>query len=178
MNKVLIALVIVLAAALAFAFFTRPEPGGEPVGGVGTDEYNHIFFNNGLYGSKFTQGGSILRFTATTTQDGRTLTEAELAANSIIEIVSTSSPLLTLTLPATSTMKSLLPKVGDIREWIIDNQHAAATTTTITAGTGIDLIAVTANDDVIDGVEKARLTCWRKFNTDVGCIVSELLNAD
>lgn len=127
---------------------------------------------------EFTQGGGVLSFTATSTQDARTLTAAELLASNVINIVSTSSPVLALTLPATSTMTTLLPNAGDMREWFIDNQHAAATTTTILAGTGIDLIAVTTNDDVIDGLETARLTCYRKANTDVMCITSELLKAD
>jgi hypothetical protein len=126
----------------------------------------------------FTQGGGVLSFTATSTQAARTLTEAEMIASNVIDIVSTSSPALTLTLPATSTMTTLLPNAGDMREWFIDNQHLAATTTTIAAGTGIDLIAVTANDDVIDGQEVSRLTCIRKADTDVYCIVSELLKAD
>ncbi|OGG65119.1 hypothetical protein A2Z56_02410 [Candidatus Kaiserbacteria bacterium RIFCSPHIGHO2_12_45_16] len=127
---------------------------------------------------EFTQGGGILRFEATTTQAARTLTAAEMAAYNVIDIVSTSSPALTLTLPATSTWTAIIPAAGDFREWIIDNQHAAATTTTVVAGTGIDLIAVTANDDVIDGVEKSRLSCWRKYDTNIACSVSELAAAD
>lgn len=127
---------------------------------------------------EFTQGGGVLSFTATSTQAARTLTEAELLANNVIEIVSTNAPALALSLPATSSMTTLLPNAGDFREWIIDNQHLAATTTTITAGTGIDLIAYTTNDDVIDGLEVSRLTCWRKANTDVYCLTSEYLKAD
>jgi hypothetical protein len=154
-------------------------PKQQTLGAVtGTENYNYTNFFNGLFATKFTQGGGVLRFTATSTQNKRTLTEAELKDNAVIEILATNSPALALTLPATSTMTTLLPNAGDSRTWIIDNQQAAATTTTITAGVGIDLIAYTTNDDVIDGLEVSMLTCWRKYNTDVYCLTSELLKAD
>ena len=128
--------------------------------------------------SGFTQGGGVLTITATSTEAGRTLTQAQMLANNIIDIAAVNGVAFTLTLPATSTMTTLLPNAGDFREWFVDNQNAAATTTTIVAGAGIDLIAVTANDDVIDGLETARLSCYRKANTNVMCITSELLKAD
>lgn len=127
---------------------------------------------------EFTQGGGVLQFTATATQSIRNVTATELATYNVIEIGAFASPALTLNLPATSTLTAVIPNAGDTRQWFIDNQQAAATTTTIVAGTGIDLIAVTANDDVIDGLEKSVLTCWRKYNSDVACVVSELLAAD
>jgi hypothetical protein len=128
----------------------------------------------------FTQGGSILNIA--TSASAYTLTQAELSAASVIEIeaVSGAQSALALTLGATSTSwTSLIPTAGQSRTWIIEDNHTAgATTTTITAGTGIDLIAYTVNDDVIDGGEFAQLTCWRKENTDVGCITTEVLAAD
>lgn len=184
-SKIIIGILIAVVVVLGLVkVFSSPDTTSAPQGQVavkatsGPDNYTPYFFFNGLYGKFFTQGGAILSFTATSTQDARTLTQAELEQNSIINIVSTSSPALTLTLPATSTLTRLIKTPGDSREWYIDNQHAAATTTTIAAGAGIDLIAVTANDDVIDGLETSRLTCYRKANTDVMCIVSELLKAD
>lgn len=126
----------------------------------------------------FTQGGGILTITATSTETGRTLTEAQLIANNVIDIAAVNGVSFTITLPATSTMTTLLPNAGDMREWFIDNQNAAATTTTIAAGTGIDLMAYTTNDDVIDGQEISRLTCYRLATTDVRCITSEILKAD
>lgn len=125
----------------------------------------------------FTQGGGCRA--STTVAATETLTEAQLLANNCFEYNGANAAAITITLPATSTMTTLLPNAGDFREWMIDNAYtAAATTTTIAAGTGIDLIAVTANDDVQDGTEFARLTCYRKTNTDVACIISELLAAD
>jgi len=126
---------------------------------------------------EFTQGGGVLRLSATATQSTYSLTASEVGTSNIIENTNTSSPALTLNLPATSTWTAIIPTAGDMREWIIDNQKST-TTLTIVAGTGIDLVAVTANDDVIDGLEQSRLTCWRQYDTDVSCIVSELLAAD
>uniref|UniRef100_A0A6M3XQM3 Uncharacterized protein n=1 Tax=viral metagenome TaxID=1070528 RepID=A0A6M3XQM3_9ZZZZ len=89
----------------------------------------------------------------------------------------------TVTLPATSTMASMLKDKGDVREWYFHNvTTTAGLTLTIAAGSGIDLIGVTTADDVIDETEYARLTCWRNASvsaaTDVTCIVSELLAVD
>lgn len=184
MKKII--LIIAAFALLAFgvASFNEAPKTNEVVNAPsvgatsGPDNYTPYNFFNGLYGKMFTQGGGVLRFTATSTQAARTITQAELAQYSVIEIVSTSSPALTLTLPATSTLTTLLKNPGDSRTWYIDNQHLAATTTTIAAGTGIDLVAYTVNDDVIDGQEIAELTCWRKYNTDVYCQTTEILKAD
>lgn len=110
-----------------------------------------------------------------------TLTEAELLGVSVIEMNAggAGQAVVVLTLPATSTMTSLMPNPGDYREWLIDaSALAAATTTTVTLGVGINLIGVTVNDDLIDGLEWARLSCWRKENTDVDCITSELIHVD
>lgn len=129
---------------------------------------------------EFTQGGGCT--TLTDANGGTyTLTEAQLLASNCFEFAAggAGQATIALTLPATSTMTTLLASSGDFREWVYDaSALAAATTTTVTAGTGIDLIAVTTNDDVIDGAEYARISCWRKADTDVACITSELLNAD
>ena len=181
---VIAAFALVVLGLSVFAGSSRQEALVDPSSHVsvgatsGPDVYTPYFFYNGLYGKLFTQGGGVLRFTATTTQNARTLTQAELEQYSVIEITATNSPALSLTLPATSTLTRLLKNPGDMREWIIDNQQAAATTTTILAGTGIDLVAYTVNDDIIDGLELSRLTCWRKYNTDVYCMTSEILKAD
>lgn len=169
--------VVVVALLLTGAF-----RGNEGIGGV--YEITKQSFSQGIdvvgksYVDEFTQGGGVQ--TITTTAGSYTLTATEMNDSSVFGITSTLSAAFTLTLPSTTTLAAaqVIPNAGDFREWIIDNQHLAATTTTITAGSGIDLIAVTANDDVIDGQEKARLSCWRKADASVGCIVSELLAAD
>lgn len=175
-KNISIAVLIVVVAILGFQLIATKTT--VLAGASGTEHTNYENFLDGIYGKKLTQGGGVLRFTATSTQSTRTLTQAELMDNATIEILATSSPALVLTLPATSTMKTLLKNAGDSRTWFIDNQQAAATTTTITAGAGIDLVAYTTDDDVIDGQEISQLTCWRKYNTDVYCLTTEILKAD
>lgn len=130
--------------------------------------------------AEFTQGGGILDL-VDANGGTYTLTQAELLSSNVLKFTAggAGQAVIALTLPATSTLTSLLPNAGDTRQWIYDaSALAAATTTTVTAGTGVDLIAYTANDDVIDGAEFAVLTCWRQADTDLSCITSELLHAD
>lgn len=137
-------------------------------------------FTGKLAVAEFTQGGGVA--TLTDANGGTyTLTQAELLNSNVLKFAAGGSgqAVIALTLPATSTLTTLLPNAGDMRTWIYDaSALAAATTTTVTAGTGIDLIAYTTNDDVIDGGEFAEITCWRKANTDLLCLTSELLAAD
>jgi len=90
----------------------------------------------------------------------------------------------TFTMPATSTMLSLLTETGGTREWLIHNATTtAATTLTVAAGGGMDLVSVTSDDDVIDGGEFTELKCTHipyldANNEDVMCIVNELANSD
>ncbi len=153
---------------------------------VGTTEQFHVASNGELTieapatVAEFTQGGGILDL-ADANGGTYTLTQAELLGSSVLKFTAggAGQAVIALTLPASSTLTSLLPNAGDMREWIYDaSALAVATTTTITAGTGVDLIGVTTNDDVIDGLEFARLTCWRQTDTDVSCITSELLHVD
>lgn len=129
---------------------------------------------------EFTQGGG--QCTITDANGGAyVLTQAELSQCNYLYMTASGAgqEVVALTLPATSTMTTLLASVGDTREWLIDaSDLAAATTTTITKGVGIDMVAVTTDEDLIDGGEYSRLSCWRKSDTDVACITSELLNSD
>jgi hypothetical protein len=137
-------------------------------------------FTGAVSTEELTQGGG--QCTITDANGGTyTLTQAELSACNYLYMTASGAgqAAIALTLPATSTLTTLIPDVGDYREWLIDaSDLAAATTTTITAGTGIDMIAVTTDEDVIDGGEYSELRCWRKSDTDVACITSELLNSD
>lgn len=116
---------------------------------------------------------------STTSASAGTLTEANLLANSVLDVLSTDSTSFALTLPATSTMTTLLPNAGDMRSWWIQNASStAAVAMTITKGAGIDLIGVDTNVDVIDGAEWSVLNCYRKVDTDVVCELSELVHVD
>jgi hypothetical protein len=116
---------------------------------------------------------------STTSASAGTLTEADLLANSVLDVLSTVSTSFALTLPATSTMTTLLPNAGDMRSWWIQNASStAAVAMTITKGAGVDLIGVDTDVDVIDGAEWSVLNCYRKVDTDVVCELSELVHAD
>lgn len=109
------------------------------------------------------------------------LTEAELIASGTLEFAAggEGQAVIALTMPATSTMTTLIPNAGDCRTWLYDaSALAAATTTTLTLGTGHHIIAYTTDDDVIDGAEFAQIQMCRRTDTDVNTIVSELLHAD
>jgi hypothetical protein len=86
---------------------------------------------------------------------------------------------IALTMPATSTMLLTIPTAGQCRSYFYDaNALAAATTTTMTKGDGHDVVAVTTDNDVIDGAEFAQITMCRQTDGDVTTFVSELLHAD
>lgn len=162
---------------ILFAFFVFHQPDTAP--GIGGD---YTYFTNPIAVEQFTQGGNVL--VIATTSATSTLTAFQLDEHNVIELSSTTATSVALVLPATSTMAAanIIVNAGDFREWIIDNQRTGASTTII-AGTGIDLLGTDATGagagaDVLDANEKARLSCWRKSNTDVGCIVVELLAAD
>lgn len=129
----------------------------------------------------FTQGGGL--FATSTTG---TLTEAQLLANNGIYITATGAgqATLSLTLPATSTMSTLIPTAGDCRDWWIDaSDVAAATTTTVVAGAGWNIVGLDATGagtgaDVIDGAEFGRLTACRATDTDVTGFIHEYIHAD
>lgn len=128
--------------------------------------------------ASFVQGGA---FNLATTASAATLSDRQISDVSVIFVGPVTgndkSPALTLTLPASTTWPSLT-KNGHVQRWIVDNTHtAAATTTTITAGAGVDIDGTTANDDVINGGVAGTLSCWRLPNTDVRCIVEEMVDA-
>lgn len=128
----------------------------------------------------FTQGGGIVSLTDAN-GGTYTLTQAELLAGHYLSFQAggAGQAVIALQLPATSTLTTLIASAGDCREWIYDSSAlAAATTTTITAGAGMDLLAYTTNDDVIDGGEYSELRMCRQADGDVTVFTTEMLNAD
>lgn len=150
-----------------------------PVGGAGSFQTEKWTFDDGLKADEFEFGAGALRYTATSTQTGFTLTAAQLRDNSQIDLVATDTVTQTITLPATSTITTYLQGAGTCREWLINNYHAAATTTTIAAGAGWDLMAPSTNDDVIDGLESSWLIACRQYDGDItGILSDENVHAD
>ena len=132
-------------------------------------------------------GGNTI--TTLTDADGGTytLTEAELKNSTVLKFAAGGSgqAAIALTMPATSTMTTLLPLPGACRTWVYDaTALSAATTTTITAGTGHDIIAYTTADDVIDGNEFAEIKMCRQADSATGVrgnvytFTTEMLHAD
>lgn len=186
MKNKIIATIVALVIGLAIGFAVKPATPVPAVpsdlGGLSERDTRIVSLEvTGLTKVKeFTQGGGCE--TLTDANGGTyTLTQTQMVNSNCFkfEAGGAGQATIALTLPATSTLTTLIPNVGDTRSWFYDaSALAAATTTTITAGTGIDLIAYTTNDDVIDGAEFAEIKCWRQQDSDVTCLTSELLHAD
>ena len=121
---------------------------------------------------------------ATSTSGSATvLREKDLFDNSVIELTSNVSA-FTYTLPATSTLTSLLKNKGDTQTWVIKNATTTvATSITLAKGTGWDLTGVDANVDVIAGAAVGsevymRVSCVRQSNKDIACFLTENIAAD
>jgi hypothetical protein len=128
--------------------------------------------------ASFVQGGV---FNLATTASAITLSDRQISDVSVISVAPVSgndkSPALTVTLPASTTWSGLTQN-GHVQRWIIDNIHTAAgTTTTFAAGTGVDIDGGTANDDIVNGGVSGTLACWRLPNTDIRCIIEEMVDA-
>lgn len=125
----------------------------------------------------FTEGGGIS--TISTTSATYTLTQAELAAGNVISIANTQGAALTLTLPATSTLTTVIPSAGNVRRWYIQNLHTtAASSTTMAAGAGIELQGTSTASALIPGAFWGKLDCYRQASTNVVCFVSTYAVAD
>lgn len=142
---------------------------------VGPDVYHALK----VHGA-FNWGGNALA--TTTTGTGFTLSGSDMANYGYIDNM-TNTAAFTYTLPATSTMISLLPELGSSRKWVFHNATSSAITLTIAKGAGMDLISLTNADDVIDAGEWAELTCTQIYyrsadNENIMCIISELADSD
>lgn len=172
-----LAIAAIVLAGGYFLIMGKDAPmAGAPVTSTTQAVQKAVGFIVGAYG----QGSNLGILRINQTGATRTLTAQEMADYAAIVVDSTSTgAALTLTLPATSTMTALLPVAGTSRSWMIENNHsAAATTTTIAAGTGIDLQGDTSGDDIINASAFGWLTCVRDYDTDVVCRISETVAAD
>lgn len=140
---------------------------------AGPEHTEHQFFK-----SSITDGGAV--YSTTTTIATHTFLASELEKYKVLRFLgSATAAAITATLPATSTMTHIIPNPGDTRTWVIENGYtAAATTTTIAAGTGIDLQEPDGQNVVIGINNYAFLTCFREVSTDIVCRVDETIPAD
>lgn len=128
----------------------------------------------------FTQGGQVYSTTTTAADDSSGLSAATLASYNVIRFLgSATAAALTATVQASSSWTTLLPNPGDYRTWVIENGYtAAATTTTIAAGAGIDLQEPDGQNVVIGINNYAWMTCYREASTDIVCRIDETIPAD
>lgn len=143
------------------------------------EENNPKTFHRGItVRDGFTFGDGVV--TVNPVSNAVTLTQDQLQSGyKVTFTASTTMPALTVTLPAVSTMTTLIPTIGDTRQWVIENPFlGAATTTTIAAGTGIDLQEPDGQDVVIGINNYAWLTCFRSTDSEVVCRVDESIPAD
>jgi hypothetical protein len=179
MNKSLFAGLIVIAIiAIGGYMFPGVRENVQDVVGAnpGPEALNHEYFRAGI-----TTGGGC--FSTSTTG---TLSAGMIRDMSCIYITATGAGqgTLSLTLPASSTMSAMIPRVGDCQAWFVDAADvAAATTTTFVAGTGHNVVGLDATGagtgaDVIDGAEYGKLTSCREKDGDVVTFVQEYIHAD
>ncbi len=136
-------------------------------------------FSGAVSTGELTQGGGCTA--SSTTVATETWSQAFMLASNCFTYSGTEkAAAITITLPATSTMTTLLPNAGDSRMWFYNpDAYAAATTTTFAAGTGIILYEPDGQNVVIAGATSAAiLECVRLANTDVLCTVDEVIDAD
>jgi hypothetical protein len=127
--------------------------------------------------TQFQQGGGVT--TASPVTAAYTVTTDDLQRSNVLTFVaSTTMPALTATLPATTSFP-LSADAGSYRTWVVENPFtAAATTTTLAAGTGVDLQEPDGQNVVIGINNYAWLTCFRMANSDITCRVDETIPAD
>lgn len=123
----------------------------------------------------FTEGGG---YTSISTSSATyTLSATQMDTENYISFTPTGAA-ATLTLPATSTLSNFVPNAGDTRRIMIENAATAATTTTIAAGTGMDLQEPDGQNVVIGQNNYAWLTFVRQSSGDIVVRVDETIPAD
>ena len=177
MNKNIVTWGIGIVAVLALVLSLGISDGRDGRDGIGAISSPNVMTYMNISGY-LVQGGG-LSTVAQTDSATHTLTFAEMIdANIITFTLNAAQAALTVTLPASTTFP-LPMKVGSYRTWVIENPFtAAATTTTIAAGTGIDLQEPDGQNVVIGINNYAFLTCLRLATSDIVCRVDETIPAD
>lgn len=170
-NKLLTVLVVVAIALGGYAALSGgtviEKTAPSNIGAVGSpDVYSYL----NVYGA-FMQGGGIA--TVETANATTTFTTAQLQAH-ILDINPTTLA-LTATLPASSSFP-FINNAGDHRQWILRSN--SATSTTLAAGTGVDLQEVEGGDVVLETLNYIMLDCYRLTDLSVSCLAIETIPAD
>ena len=137
----------------------------------GPDIYHYLFLHD-----TFVQGGAVL---ASSTSVAADLLQASDILNFSVLDYTPGNLAVTLTLPASTTLNNVIKYAGDCTDFRIRNlDSVSATSTTIAAGTGIDLVENENGDVVIEGGNEAQLKFCREADTDVTVYVDEYIAAD
>ena len=142
-----------------------------------------VYADVNIHGS-FTFGSGNV---ATTTDTAAALLGKDLIPYRYIEVLNGSDTSdVTYTLPATSTMISILPNIGSTREWIFHNATTSDESELLifAAGAGMDLVTASSSQSLTVGKgDYAKLLCTRisyvdADNENIMCEVIRLFNAD
>ena len=125
--------------------------------------------------SGFVQGGSSY---STSTGSALVLTAAQMCDNGYIKV--TPSAAINVTTAATSTLiADCIPAIGDRASFYFENgATGAGTTTTMVAGSGIDLIEPSGGDVIIAGNEDAFIEMLNVDGSTVKIFITSLQVAD
>lgn len=150
----------------------------ESIGAIaGPDHYGDFRVHG-----RFLQGGGVNTETVSATATTNVLlTTADIRDYSQTDVTMV-GVVTTLTLPATSTITGFIQYTGECVDYLVRNITAtAASTTTITAGTGMDLVEAgdgSVTNVVIAGGNGASLKFCRESDTDITVYVTEFSPAD
>lgn len=179
LQNVITGVVSVVVAVAIVGIFFQPEDGRDgrdAVGSTGSSYTETQYFNGGL-----TFNGSCF---ATTTSGTFLLSDLDAGCIDIAP-AGAGQAVLSLTLPSAAQITSrFLPEVGSCRDWVIDaSDVAAATTTTIVAGSGVDVVGLDATGagtgaDVIDGAEFGTMRLCHQVGGGVTAYMQEYIAAD
>ena len=123
----------------------------------------------------FVQGGGSY---STSSASHVVLTAAQMCDNSYIKVTPTSGA-INVTTAATSTLiADCIPAVGDRVSFYFENGATGATTTTIVAGSGVDLIEPSGGDVVIEQNEDAFIEMLNVDGSTIKIFITSLQAAD
>ena len=169
-KNISVALVVVAIIAIGGVFFPQVQTEVREVfsGSAGPE---HTEFQSFLASSQTCSPGGV-RATSTV-NSAETLLAADLENTCQIDYT-LNVQAATLTFPASSTMKHILPQSGMSRTWYIRNATTTATNLTIAGGAGTLLKQATTTDAAgtkvifgdTDGSNTGRVTLIRKPNSD------------
>lgn len=167
--EILAVIVLVIFAVIGLVSLfhkSTPSAGGTSnIGDLIADSITTTTVNGGtglIYGQTGLIEGGI---NATNTPASLTLKSSDFTSVSLISVNLTVGA-ATLTFPATSTLASWIPNVGDTDEFAIQNATSSAFNVTLAAGTGTLLLDASTTKAILPG-GIAFLRATRKVNSDI-----------